>query len=446
MTFTGVWHYSFMNWYKKKKAQWHQHYWPRRSDFERQNLRSVGCVGVTTNRETMDESTLTSLAELLSGSQSVQVRTAAATAVAASTSGDSNAETRSAVGKHLPLLRRLLALCGDPATGRFALSALVNLAEDEAAARALIALRTVAKATSALLDPEQREFAVLYSGLLANLTRLPEGVDALTGATKRFDANERRRAEANLLRLTESLRWLPNALFIANACSTERGRDVLLSASDEDPRKQPLNALLELLKDDDKDKRLAAASALRNCALAESSHAALVERTDVLGVALVRLMSPSRPLSEEDLDGAPKQVVDASANYIQLKPEPFAEIRLMVVEALLLLCQTRAGRDALRKCKAYPILREWHLEEEDEGVSEAVEHIVDRTQLLNEDEGNTAGAVVSAVPGTGNDLSKKSGLGDGIETVDVSGESHSSVLPSPKVVRPTPNSLADSID
>lgn len=375
-------------------------------------------------KKSMDEDTLTTLAELLAGSQSPQVRTAAATAVAASTSGDANAQTRSAIGRNAPLLRRLLALRGDAAAGRFALSALVNLAEDEGAARALIALRAVATATSALLDTEQREFAVLYTGLLANLTRLPEGVDALTGAAGRFDAAERRRAEANLLRMAESLLWLPNGLFIANACSSKRGREVLLSASHEDPRKQPLNAVLKLLSNEDKDKRLAAASALRNCALAEESHEALVQRTDVLGVALVRLMSPSRPLSEEDLDGAPKEVVDAAAKPLLLKAEPFAEIRLMIVEALLLLCQTHVGREALRKCRAYPVLREWHLEEDDGVVREAVEQIVDRTELLKEvGDGDSAPAPINDIDIPAGDESNgmaNDSVEDMIETIDAS--------------------------
>jgi Domain of unknown function (DUF383)/Domain of unknown function (DUF384) len=333
----------------------------------------------------MDTDTLGSLTQLLSGAQSVQIRVATATAVAAATSGDANAETRAAVGQYVPLLRRLLALRGDPSAGRFVLSALINIAEDEGAAKQLIALRAVASCASALLDPEQREMSSLYNGLLANLTRLPEGVDALTGAREEFDDNERRVAEATLLRLAANMARFTNALFLANACSTKRGREVLLSNSENDPRKQPLNSLLQLLCDSDKDRRLAAASALRNCALDEDCHPALVERTDVLGVALVRLMSPGHPVESKDMEGAPKEVLKAVATPMTLVPEPFAEIRLMIVEAFLLLCKSLAGRNALRTCKAYPILREWHLEESDEGVKEAVEQIVDRTELLTEE-------------------------------------------------------------
>jgi hypothetical protein len=298
-----------------------------------------------------------------------------------------NASTRAAVAASPVLLRRLLALRGDNGAGRLALSALINLAEDSDAAHALIELRTVGMSALALLDSDQRGFASLYTALLANLTRFPDGVNALVGNGQGFSENERRLAEATLLRLAANLGRIPNALFMANACSSERGREVLLSAGDDDPRMQPLNSVLELLRDNDKDKRLAAASALRNCALAETSHRALVQRTDVLGVALARLLSPARPLTAEELEVVPKEVRDAAAAPLTLKPEPFAEIRLMIIEALLLLCKTREGRDALRTRGAYPVLREWHHVEDDDTVKEALEQIVDRTELLREDSG-----------------------------------------------------------
>lgn len=333
----------------------------------------------------MDSDSLRSLTELLFGSQPAQIRVAASTAIAAATAGDENAPTRAAVGAYPPVLRRLLALRGDVAAGRFALTALVNIAEDEAAARKLVDMRAVASASAALLDKDQRNMWSLHNALLANLTRIPEGVDALTGVRADFDDDERRVAEANLLRLATNLSGIPNALFLANACAAKRGREVLLSNDESDVRKQPLNQLLEFLSDGDKDRRLAAASALRNCALDEETHPALVGRTDVLGLALVRLMSPGRPVSESELAGSPKEVRAAAAVPMCLVPEPHAEIRLLIVEALLLLCQSLAGREALRKCNVYPILREWHMVETDEGVKEAVEQIVDRTQLLKEE-------------------------------------------------------------
>lgn len=352
----------------------------------------------------MDTDTLKSLTDLLYGSQPAQIRVAAATAIAAATAGDANAATRSTVASYPALLRRLLSLRGDAAAGRFALTALVNLAEDASAALALISMRAVSSATAALLDSDQAKMWSLHNALLSNLTRLPEGVDALTG--EGLDGGERRVAEANLLRLAERLSGVPNALFLANACSRKRGREVLLGNGEGDARKQPLNVLLQFLQDEDKDRRLAAASALRNCALDEDTHAALVGRTDVLGFALVRFMSPGRGFKDGELEGAPREVLEAAKKPMGLKPEPFAEIRLLLVEALLLLCQSKVGREALRTFKAYPILREWHTVEDDEGVQAAVEQIVDRTQLLEDEGKNAAVASVEGDAATGDDTNE----------------------------------------
>lgn len=58
-------------------------------------------------------------------------------------------------------------------------------------------------------------------------------------------------------------------------------------------------------------------------------------------------------------------------------PEPQKDILKMLLECILLLCQTRAIREELRKCKAYPIIRNMDEEQEDEDISTVVYEIVD---------------------------------------------------------------------
>jgi hypothetical protein len=50
------------------------------------------------------------------------------------------------------------------------------------------------------------------------------------------------------------------------------------------------------------------------------------------------------------------------------KREPDAALRLLLIEALLLLCTTRGGRDTLRAAGTYEIVRAVHLEEQNEKV------------------------------------------------------------------------------
>lgn len=84
--------------------------------------------------------------------------------------------------------------------------------------------------------------------------------------------------------------------------------------------------------------------------------------------------------SEEDMEGM--------LDDLQLLPpdkerEGDHEIVKTHLETLLLLTATREGRDRLRKVKVYPIIRECHLEVEDEGVREACDRLV---QVIMRDE------------------------------------------------------------
>lgn len=64
-----------------------------------------------------------------------------------------------------------------------------------------------------------------------------------------------------------------------------------------------------------------------------------------------------------------------------------ADIRKMLLEALLQLCATRKIRKMLRQRKAYPILRELHKWEPEEDVRESCEQVVD---VLLQEEGELA--------------------------------------------------------
>ena len=61
------------------------------------------------------------------------------------------------------------------------------------------------------------------------------------------------------------------------------------------------------------------------------------------------------------------------------------EIRLIIVEALLLLCKSRLGRDTLRKHYTYFILLEWHEKETDEQVKSYIMSVTRRVAADDED-------------------------------------------------------------
>lgn len=99
----------------------------------------------------------------------------------------------------------------------------------------------------------------------------------------------------------------------------------------------------------------------------------------MLPAILLPLAGPEE-LSEDDMDGLPDEL-----QYLEStkRREPDAAIRKMLIEILILLSVNRDGREIMRKCKVYPILRDLHKWEKDESVEEQIQEIV---QLLIRDE------------------------------------------------------------
>ena len=199
----------------------------------------------------------------------------------------------------------------------------------------------------------------------------------------------RQAAIGRLHRLVLRIQRIPTVLWLPNACTTKEGRDALLLHQDDaavDHDKQPLSHVLKLLSHADAAKRLAAASALRNCALAEDSHEILVVHTNAIGTCLRALISASCTLKLAQIPNAPVQVRDVVGDLKLAKPEGIVEIRLVLVEALLLLCKSRVGRETLRERNAYEVLEEWLKSEKHKPIEDAIGSILDRIVVAEDDE------------------------------------------------------------
>lgn len=364
----------------------------------------------------MDSESLPALAQLLSGTTGPSVRATACATVAACCNGKEGEPLREQIGTSLigeTIIRRLLLLSSDRQSGRLALSALINLSETESCAETIIRSAGVERCTTALLDHEgdtdgeedgegdgeggERAHASLYSGLLSNLTRVPAGVDALVGKGK--DASAANAAALTLLRLVTRVDRLPHVLWMANACSTPEGRAALLlkrraaqseqhdyarKGDEDDKKQQPLTWLLRLLTSRDDATRLAAASAVRNCAMADDCHDVLVNHTNALGVCLATLIGPRSNLPLHRVANAPAEVRAVAADPSKLSPEPLVEIRLLIVDALLLLCKTTDGRAALRHSDAYAVLSEWVKQEKDDHIKASATSIMQRITAVDD--------------------------------------------------------------
>ncbi|XP_070814581.1 protein HGH1 homolog [Chaetodon trifascialis] len=119
---------------------------------------------------------------------------------------------------------------------------------------------------------------------------------------------------------------------------------------------------------------------LRNCCFDHTLHEWLLsDAVDILPFLLLPLAGPEE-LTEEENDGLP---VDLQYLPEDKKREEDPDIRKMLLETLLLLTATKAGRRTLKDKNVYLIIRELHNWEKDVHVAAACEKLV---QVLIGDE------------------------------------------------------------
>ncbi|KAM9410674.1 protein HGH1 homolog [Pholidichthys leucotaenia] len=119
---------------------------------------------------------------------------------------------------------------------------------------------------------------------------------------------------------------------------------------------------------------------LHNCCFDHSHHEWLLsDAVDILPFLLLPVAGPEE-LTEEENEGLP---VDLQYLPEDKKREEDPDLRKMLLETLLLLTATKAGRQTLKEKKVYPIMREFHRWEEEVEVTAACEKLV---QVLIGDE------------------------------------------------------------
>ncbi|KAF7207380.1 protein HGH1 homolog isoform X1 [Nothobranchius furzeri] len=119
---------------------------------------------------------------------------------------------------------------------------------------------------------------------------------------------------------------------------------------------------------------------LRNCCFDHTHHQWLLsEAVDILPFLLLPLAGPEE-LTEEENEGLP---VDLQFLPEDKRREEDPDLRKMLLEALLLLTATKAGRRMLKDKNVYPVIRELHRWEKDAHVAAVCEKLV---QVLIGDE------------------------------------------------------------
>ncbi|KAF8621882.1 hypothetical protein AX15_007438 [Amanita polypyramis BW_CC] len=188
----------------------------------------------------------------------------------------------------------------------------------------------------------------------------------------------------------------------ANLSASAVGRDFFYTPQPTNPLQPdgskleyPISKIVSFTEHEDTIRRGGVASTIKNCAFHVRGHKALLtsESTqiasppsnkpapgiDVLPYILLPLAGPE----EFDLEDQEKLLEPLQFLPLTKRREPDSVIRLTHIEALLLFCHTRWGRDYLRNHGAYEIIRAAHENDADEKVQEHMERLV---QLIKGDE------------------------------------------------------------
>lgn len=281
------------------------------------------------------------------------------------------------------LLRALveLATAPAPAPARDAARALVNLAADPDLHESLLAAEPglPARLLGRVLDP-QWPWAEEAAAVLANLSREPGPCAELMEALAAAEPGEcgLERLVCALCRPDYNARAPLHYLgpILSNLSQRPVARAFLL-----DPDRCVVQRLLPLTQYSDSSvRRGGVVGTLRNCCFEHRHHEWLLgPEVDILPFLLLPLAGPEE-FSEEEMDRLP---VDLQYLPSDKQREPDADIRKMLIEAIMLLTATASGRQQVRDQGAYLILRELHTWEPEPDVRLACEKLI---QVLIGDE------------------------------------------------------------
>ncbi|KAL2915449.1 Protein hgh1 [Polyrhizophydium stewartii] len=300
-------------------------------------------------------------------------------------------------------VKDLMQLTGDePLTAHDALSALINLSSDleiigvmcdDVFLTSLVVLTVLPKNVN----------ADLCCMLLNNLSKFEIVAEKLLPAPSADPGVQKTHRIDNLLEIFargETSKYNPAASFhflagvFANLTTSPQGCEFFLSRStvDNSPR---LSKLVVFTEHSDTMRRGGVVSAIKNCCYGASvaKHGEDVLFSEELNLLVYLLLPLAGPedYTDEEMDGMPDELQFLEPTKIR---EPDARIRHTLVETLLLLTTTRYGRDFMRACKVYPIIRQLHLVEKSEAVQEAIEEVVN--MLMRDESQETADGTSSA--------------------------------------------------
>lgn len=248
----------------------------------------------------------------------------------------------------------------DPAMQKMALSALINICENKKVRSFVVSdSTTLARFVGKVLKKDDQNSG-LYCMLLANLAH-DEKIVELVGPNLdllvyAFLKNSGPMSPSDFL-----------AFVFAEIARQKKGREYWTSN-----KAVNLAKLYTQLFSPVTTRRSGVAATFKNCLLDLKCHDKVLQ-TSLIETIMIALKGPE-PLDAEDESKLPESVRKNIS--VHKKREPDQGQQIILVECLLLLSSTPAGREQLREKNAYFIIRELHLATGDDHVKELCERFV----------------------------------------------------------------------
>ncbi|KAJ5975183.1 Oligopeptide transporter OPT superfamily [Penicillium waksmanii] len=292
---------------------------------------------------------------------------------------------------------KLLALDYTP-IAKNALTILINLSGDEEVLKVLAEddefIETLLFKLTSIKEPNADEFATLLANmakssalqkLFAVKRRIPENVSTSANAIDQLMDCFVKGAEGGL---NKNANFDYLSYFFADLSQTEEGRKYFTTRQEYDGV-VPITKLTVFTEHKSDIRRKGVASTIKNVAFDIDSHPMLFDEdaANLLPYLLLPITGPEEYSDEDMLSMLP----DLQLLPPDKKRDSDPTIITTHVETLMLLTTTRAGRDLMRQVKVYPVVRECHMNVDDENVQEACDRLVQVLMRDEEGEGKEEG-------------------------------------------------------
>eukprot|EP01122_Echinamoeba_exundans_P000316 TRINITY_DN10285_c0_g1_i1.p1 TRINITY_DN10285_c0_g1~~TRINITY_DN10285_c0_g1_i1.p1 ORF type:complete len:423 (+),score=100.99 TRINITY_DN10285_c0_g1_i1:64-1332(+) len=257
-----------------------------------------------------------------------------------------------------------------------AVQALINLSEDPHFVPKMLKGNVISRLLDMILEnPNLSASTLQYCiQLLSNVSIDPEGAKKVLNldepTLKGYYLTKLVTLFLKQFEVTDSDKygWVANIL--TNVTQLKEGRDMLM-----EPKRGIVKAVLPYIEYQHSPVRKRGVLAmLRNCLFEKDHHGQFLDpELDFLSFLLMPIRGNEVFSEEKDTVGMPRRLLNVSQQKIR---DPDIETRRMVVDCLILLTSTKQGRQYLKDNKAFPIVREYDKNEEDEELSMTIYKLV----------------------------------------------------------------------